>query len=203
MDGFPGSQAIAVFLPRLLRLILQEGCYSWPRRHRLFADNESLRLRWIVRGHGAQSNRSGQQSHDTWPHHHCSLRPSSILNRSPAFPAAPKHKVLHCVLTISDPMPYQPSSCRPSMAKRTAGWPVLGSSIATRKPYVPSARFSGMYTVPSNTTSPGSHLRTSTGTRRIEALLVDLNSTARVNSLQTGATPAFSHTMWIGTIEPA
>src|SRR5207245_10320765 len=66
-------------------------------------------------------------------HHLSSLQPSRVLDSSSTSPTAPKREIPHCVFTVSDPMPYQPSSRRPSMAKRIAGRSVLGSSIATRK----------------------------------------------------------------------
>src|SRR2546421_4320817 len=50
----------------------------------------------------------------------------------------------HFPLIVSDPIAYQPSACLPSFAKRIAGFPVRGSSMATRTSYSPSVRFSGM-----------------------------------------------------------
>src|ERR1700674_4856775 len=132
MDGIPGSYAIVVFPPRLLRLILQEGRYAWSRRQRLFTDTERLRRR-IVRGWRAQGNCSSQHGHDTWPDHPSSLQLACVLKQSHSSGTAPKREITHCALTVSEPMLYQPSSCRPSMANRIAGCPVHGSSIATRK----------------------------------------------------------------------
>ena len=44
---------------------------------------------------------------------------------------------------------YQPSLWRPSLASRSAGWPVRGSSSATLTRYSPGGSAASTYTVPS------------------------------------------------------
>src|SRR5690349_2809634 len=127
MDRVPGFYPVLVFLPRLFRLVLKERGYAWSGRQRLFADTKSFYWRRIVRGERAKGSRAGQQSQNARPDN------SANLLLAYSFAIAPKCAVSHCLLTVSEPMPYQPSSCRPSLAKRIAGCRVLGSSMAMRK----------------------------------------------------------------------
>ena len=66
-------------------------------------------------------------------------------NRSAGF--ASSHDNYCCggrpLFTRSCPSVYQPSGSRPEVAKRITGLPLRGSSIPTRKSYVPSESVSG------------------------------------------------------------
>ena len=96
------------------------------------------------------------------------------------------------------PTSYQPSFCRPSIARRIAGAPVEDERMPTCTRCFPAVTFSGTKSVPSNTASPGSHLRIYTGTP-ITALSILMASRY---SPYTGATPAFTHHMLTGIIVP-
>src|SRR5580692_12914919 len=111
MDDLPGALAFVVFSPRLVRLILQEGSYAWSRRQGLFTDPKKLRRRCIVRCQRATGKRTSQYDRDAGPDQPFSPQFVSALNRSTS-PTARKCETDHRVFTASDPIPYQPSSCR-------------------------------------------------------------------------------------------
>ena len=105
-DGVPGLFASLVLLPSLFHLIFQVRSDAGPFWKRLFKNLKKLRRGRVCRGQRPECAYSGQQ--------HSEARSN------------------HWAFTVSEPMAYHPSACRPSTARRIAGWPVRGSRIPTR-----------------------------------------------------------------------